>query len=142
MYALFSHSVSDERKRLISRKYILDPDELGGEFMLPSISRSDKAYPEQEYWRGRIWPPMNYLVYEALKEAGMTDEARLLAQSSRNILLGEWLEKGHVHENYSGIDGSGCHDSSNCFYHWGGLLGYIAITESGAEAVDPGKRNR
>ncbi len=56
---------------------------------------------------------MNYLVYEALTEAGMKREARLLAQSSRKLLLGEWLRKGHVHENYSPIDGTGCHDSSN-----------------------------
>ena len=129
LYALFSHSVDDERKKLISERYILNPDELGGAFMLPSISRSDAAYPEQTYWRGRIWAPMNYLVYEALKEAGMTHEAQLLAQSSRRILLDEWSRRGHVHENYSGIDGSGCHSRSDSFYHWGGLLGYIAVTE-------------
>ena len=129
LYALFSHTVSEERKRRISEQYLLNPEELGGEFMLPSISRADPAYPDQDYWRGRIWAPMNYLVYEALTEAGMTREARLLAQSSKRILLGEWLQRGHVHENYSGNDGTGCHETSNSFYHWGGLLGYIAITE-------------
>lgn len=130
LYSLFSQKVSGERKKRISEKYILNPDELGGEFMMPSISRSDKAYPEQSYWRGSIWAPLNCLVYEALTQAGMKREARLLAQSSRKVLLGEWLEKGHVHENYSGIDGTGCHERSSSFYHWGGLLGYIAITES------------
>lgn len=58
-------------------------------------------------------------------------EMRLLAESSRNIILREWCEHGHVHENYSGIDGSGCGVENSCsFYHWGGLLGYIAIIQT------------
>ncbi|MCR5782411.1 MAG: hypothetical protein K6G90_06690 [Clostridia bacterium] len=131
LYSLFSERVSEERRKLISERYILDPDEMGGEYMLPSISRSDPAFADQDYWRGRIWPPMNYLVYEALRFSGMKNEMRLLAESSRNILLREWREHGHVHENYSGIDGSGCGVENSCsFYHWGGLLGYIAIIQT------------
>ena len=115
----------------MSQRYLCDPEELGGEFMLPSISRRDPAFPDQDYWRGRIWAPMNYLVYEALCEAGMKDERKLLAQSSRAVLLKEWTEHGHVHENYSGYDGQGCDKpNSNNFYHWGGLLGYIAVKEA------------
>lgn len=130
LYALFSSRVTAAQKRLISERYLLNPNELGGEYMLPSISRSDPAFPDQDYWRGRIWAPMNYLVYEALCEAGMEKERRILAVSSRRLLLKEWEEHGHVHENYSGVDGCGCDKpNSNNFYHWGGLLGYIAITE-------------
>ncbi|MCR5262900.1 MAG: hypothetical protein K6D94_03425 [Clostridiales bacterium] len=131
LYSLFSHRVSEDRKRSMSQRYLCDPEELGGEFMLPSISRRDPAFPDQDYWRGRIWAPMNYLVYEALCEAGMKDERKLLAQSSRAVLLKEWTEHGHVHENYSGYDGQGCDKpNSNNFYHWGGLLGYIAVKEA------------
>ncbi len=129
-YSLFSSRVAEERRRAIVDRYLLDPREFGGEFMLPSISRRDPAYAEQDYWRGRIWPPMNCLVFEALRFCGMEAEARQLAESSRKILLREWTEHGHVHENYSGIDGSGCGVENSCaFYHWGGLLGYIAIVQ-------------
>ncbi len=128
LYCLFSARVTEERARSVAECYLLDPREMGGEYMLPSISRSDPAYAEQDYWRGRIWPPMNLLVFEALHSRGMQAQARLLAASSRRILLREWLEHGHVHENYSGIDGSGCGVENSCaFYHWGGLLGYLAI---------------
>ncbi len=130
LYSLFSSRVTPEQKRSVSENYLLNPDELGGEFMLPSISRSDPAFPDQDYWRGRIWAPMNYLVYEALCEAGMEQEKLLLAESSRKLLLKEWEEHGHVHENYSGVNGEGCDKpNSNNFYHWGGLLGYIAIVQ-------------
>ncbi len=133
LYSLFSDAVSDERRRCMIERYLSDPGELGGEYMLPSVSRSDPAFADQDYWRGRIWPPMYLLVYEALHFCGIKKVAGLLASSAREILLREWLEHGHVHENYSGIDGSGCGvENSCCFYHWGGLLGYIAIVESEA----------
>ena len=130
LYSLFSSKVTEEQKRSMSENYLKNPEELGGEFMLPSISRSDPAFPDQDYWRGRIWAPMNYLVYEALTEAGMEEEKALLAASSKKVLLKEWREHGHVHENYSGYDGQGCDKpNSNNFYHWGGLMGYIAIRQ-------------
>ena len=130
-YALFSSRVTEEQKRSMSEKYLLVPEELGGEFMLPAISRRDPAFGDQDYWRGRIWAPLNYLVYEALTEAGMEKETALLADSSRRLLLKEWEAEGHVHENYNGTTGWGCDKpNSNNFYHWGGLLGYVAIKET------------
>ena len=35
------------------------------------------------------------------------------------------------HENYNSTTGAGCDvGNSNPFYHWGSLLGYIAIREA------------
>lgn len=131
LYSLFSGRVTEERRRSMAERYLLDPRELGGDYMLPSISRSDPAFEEQDYWRGRIWPPMNCLVFEALRACGMEAQAQLLADSSRKMLLREWIEHGHVHENYSAVDGSGCGVENSCaFYHWGGLLGYVAIAQT------------
>lgn len=130
-YSMFAHNVTEEQKKSMIERYLYDPDELGGEFVLPSISRSDPAYKDQDYWRGRIWGPMNYLVYQALSESGMDEAARFVADSSERLLLKEWDEHGHVHENYNGDTGYGCDKpNSNNFYHWGGLLGHIAIVQS------------
>ena len=130
-YALFSPDVSPERQRRIAEHYY-DPDEFYGEWMLPSIARNDPAYPEQEYWRGRVWAPMNFLVYLALEGTELADVRKDLAEKSRRLFMKEWTEHRHVHENYSAVSGEGC-DSSNSdkFYHWGALLCVIAMTEAG-----------
>ena len=39
---------------------------LGCKYGLPSISHNDSAYGDQDYWRGRTWGPMNFLVYRGL----------------------------------------------------------------------------
>ena len=37
-----------------------------------------------------------------------------------------------MHENYDSETGEGCNVArSDRFYHWGGLLGYIALADAG-----------
>jgi len=99
--------------------------------MLPSIARNDPAYPEQTYWRGRIWAPMNFLVYMGLRNYNLPAARKELADKSAALLLKEWREHRHVHENYCAETGEGCNrGNSDRFYHWGGLLGAIAIMET------------
>jgi hypothetical protein len=50
-----------------------------------------------------------------------------------HLLLMEWREQGHVHENYCADTGQGCNSKkSDRFYHWGGLLGLISILDKDA----------
>ncbi len=73
---------------------------------------------------------MNYLVYLGLRNYDDPDARRELAQKSYDLFLKEWKEKGHVHENYNAITGSGDDvTSSDRFYHWGALLGYVEFME-------------
>ena len=55
---------------------------------------------------------------------------REFAQKSYELFLKEWKENGHVHENYNAITGTGDDvKSSDRFYHWGALLGYVEYME-------------
>ena len=127
-FALFSERVTEEQKRRMMDEHLLNPSEFWGEYVLPSVHRGDYAFSEQHYWRGRIWAPLNAIVYEALKDAGLYREAKMLAEKSETLFLREWREHRHVHENYGAVDGMGCTArQSDAFYHWGALLGYIAL---------------
>ena len=127
-HALFSKKVSSERKNRIIKEHLLNKDEFWTNYPLPSIAKSDPSYVKQTYWQGRVWAPMNFLVYEALVTAGELEVAKMLADKSEKLILKEWLECGHVHENYDPENGEGCNNErSDRFYHWGGLLAYISL---------------
>ena len=131
-YALQADCVTEEQKRRMMDEHFYNPEEFWGEFIMPTIARNDPAYPDQDYWRGRIWAPTNLLAYASMKHAGLKTECADLAAKSEALLLKEWRLHGHVHENYSGDDGMGCNKpNSDPFYHWGGLLAYIAIDNEG-----------
>ena len=127
-YALQADCVTQIQKSRMMAEHFYNPEEFWGDYIIPTIARNDPAFPDQDYWRGRIWAPTNYLAYAAMKHAGLKKECDDLARKSEELILKEWRLHGHVHENYSGYDGMGCGKwNSDKFYHWGGLLAYIAL---------------
>ena len=131
-YALLGRAATQAQAERMIAEHFYNPAEFWGDWIMPSIARNDPAYPDQDYWRGRIWAPMNLLVYLGLRRYDLPQARADLADKSRQLLLKEWLAYGHVHENYDGDTGEGCNKpNSDRFYHWGGLLGLIAFIEQG-----------
>lgn len=132
-YPLLARAATAEQADEMVRKHLLNPEEMWGERVLPAIARNDPAFKDQDYWRGRIWGPMNYLVYEGLlnyETPAVAQARQQLAEKSMALFQHEWIEKGHVHENYSATsDDSDTVTSSDRFYHWGALLGLIDYEE-------------
>jgi putative isomerase len=133
-YPLLASVATPEQARTMIEKHLLNPKEFDGTWVIPSIARDDPAFNDQNYWRGRIWGPMNYLVYLGLRNYDDAKVRREFAEKSAELFLQEWREHGHVHENYNAITGSGDDvGSSDRFYHWGALLGYIEYLEQTAQ---------
>lgn len=125
-YSMLAHAATPAQAKTMVEKHLLNPDEFWGEWVIPAISRSDPAFHDQQYWRGRIWGPMNYLVYLGLRNYDDPEVRKQFAQKSYDLFLKEWSENRHVHENYNAMTGSGDDvTSSDRFYHWGALLGYV-----------------
>jgi putative isomerase len=133
-YPLLAKAATPEQAKTMIEKHLRNPREFWGEYVISSIERDDPAFRDQNYWRGRIWGPMNYLVYLGLLNYDDVDTRREFARKSYELFLKEWREKGHVHENYNAITGTGDDvTSSDRFYHWGALLGYIEYLEQTAQ---------
>ena len=129
-YPLLARAATPAQAQAMIQKHLLNPKEFWGRWVIPAIARDDPAFADQDYWRGRIWGPMNYLVYLGLRNYDAPETRRDFAQKSYDLFLKEWKENGHVHENYNAITGSGDDvTSSDRFYHWGALLGYVEYME-------------
>jgi hypothetical protein len=129
-YPMLAHAASPEQAKAMIEKHLLNPNEFWGEWIIPSIERSDPAFHDQNYWRGRIWGPMNYLVYLGLRNYDDANVRSEFAAKSYALFLKEWRDQGHVHENYNSISGTGDDvPNSDRFYHWGALLGYVEYLE-------------
>lgn len=131
-YPLLGRVATEKQARRMIDEHFFKPEEFWGDWILPSIARNDPAYTDQDYWRGRIWAPMNWLVYLGLRNYQSLSQARkCLVKKSAALLLKEWREHRHIHENYNADTGSGCDvKNSDHFYHWGGLLGLMKLFDS------------
>jgi putative isomerase len=129
-YPMLAHAATPEQAQTMIQKHLLNPGEFWGEWIIPSIERDDPAFHDQNYWRGRIWGPMNYLVYLGLCNYEDPQVRQQFAQKSYALFLKEWTQNRHVHENYNAITGTGDDvRNSDRFYHWGALLGYVEYLE-------------
>ena len=139
-YPMLAHIATAEQARTMVGRHLENPKEFGGEWVIPAIARDDPAFGDQNYWRGRIWGPMNYLVYLGLRNYDLPQARAELANKSYALFLREWTEHGHVHENYSAVLGSGDDvANSDRFYHWGALLGLIQYLEVTAPPASGGR---
>lgn len=140
-YPLLAGVASEARAGRLIREHLLNPAEFWGEFVLPSTTRDDPSFPRQRYWKGAIWPPLNFLTYLGLRRAGDRATAAELSTRSLDMFLREWRRKGYVSENISSITGTGDDErlSSDPFHSWGALFGIMAFIESGhlAPPEDP-----
>ncbi len=116
-------------KKEMARKivsHLLNPDEFWGEYIVPTISRDDKAFKDQQYWRGTIWPPTNYLIYQGLKLYGFDEVASELAKKSARLFLKSWRNYRLCRENYNSITGKG---GGQRYQSWGPLFSLILLED-------------
>jgi neutral trehalase len=139
-YPMLANACTPKQAERMIKEHYYNSEEFYGEYVLPSIARNDPAFADNAYWRGRIWPPMNFLVYLGMQNYDNIKEARLdLIEKSRNLLMKGWDENGSIWENFNSVNGNGWDDSSittthhgsDSFYHWGSLLVFMEFIEKG-----------
>ncbi len=108
----------DQAKRMV-QEHLLNPKEFWGTYVVPTISRDDSVFPDQFYWRGDIWGPTNYLVYEGLNRYGDDEVALTFAEKSYDLFMTDWHANQHTNEQYYAWGGSAGGDKH---YTWGALL--------------------
>jgi putative isomerase len=129
-YPLIAGIAPPERAARMVREHLLNEREFWGRYVIPSTARNDPGYGGNDYWRGRIWGPMNFLVSEGLRRYRFDAEAHEFARRGLDLFLGEWQAESHVHENFNSDTGDGDDmPNSDPMYTWGALLAYIAAQE-------------
>lgn len=118
--------IPDENRAQKMIRHLLNPKEFWGDYVIPTISRDDPAFKDQQYWRGTIWPPTNYLIYQGLKAYGFDTIASEFAKKSANLFLRAWKTFQICPENFDSRTGE---PGGQKFQSWGPLFALIALEE-------------
>jgi putative isomerase len=128
-YPLLCRAATPEQAaRLL--EHLSDETTFGGNFVLPNAARSDPAFADNVYWRGRIWPNVNYMVWLGLRRYGFTAEASKLASQSYDLFMTSWRRDRIASENYNAMTGEAMDQGdTDPFYIWAALLPLMATGE-------------
>jgi putative isomerase len=128
-YPLLCGAASPEQaSRLL--QHLSNPLTFGGAFVLPNATRDDDAFAENVYWRGRIWPNVNYMVWLGLKRYGFEAQASRLADQSFDLFMQSWQEQRIAAENYNADTGAAMDQGdTDPFYIWSALLPLMAVEQ-------------
>lgn len=84
LVALFA-GVPDQSKAGIMNAYLQDLSNRGY-YLCPSFDVDSPLFDSKRYWRGPIWPQMNWMVYQGLEFYGYNDTAQTV-KSDLNTLI-------------------------------------------------------
>jgi len=135
-YPMLAKAPTQLQAERMIKEHFLNPDEFHGDWIMPSIARNDPAFKDQEYWRGRIWGPMNFLVYLGFENYDLPEAKQIMAKKSNLLMMENVKLNGYIYENYNANTGNisdpaEARRMSDNYYHWGALLGFISFIENG-----------
>ncbi len=130
-YPLLARIPDERQARLMLKHLFVNRKEFWGDYVIPSISRDDPAFndpknPDRQYWRGTIWPPTNYLVYQGLKAYGFDNEASDFAAKSAQLFMRTWTNFQLCPENFHPLTGEA---AGQRFQSWGPLFVLLGVEE-------------
>lgn len=127
--------VPDQHRAPHVLRLLTDPNKFWGRYLLPTLAYDDPDYPTQEYWRGDVWGPPNYIVWQGLKKYASPAQMTEFAERNLELFMTNWIAKGVCGENYLSTNGSQAHDPH---YTWGALLCLIGL-ENVVDVDDSGR---
>jgi len=128
-YPLLAGIATPDQAEAMTARWLDDPRRFGGPYPVAGTPHDDPAALDNVYWRGRVWPCFNYLVYLGLRRYRFDEQAAWLASRGVEMFRRGWSER-RCYENFSQQTGDGG-DSVDAepFYTWGSLLPMIADLE-------------
>lgn len=104
---------------------LTDPHKFWGTWLLPTLAYDDPDYHQQEYWRGDVWGPVNYFVFQGVQRYASPALRTEFARKSVALFMKNWRAGNVCGENYHSTDG--LQRGSDPHYTWGALLNLIGL---------------
>jgi len=125
-YPMFAGIATPAQAKRMVEEHLLNPKEFWGTYVAPTIARNDEAFPDQNYWRGTIWGPTNYMLYEGINRYEFDKVALEYAHKSYDLFMDDWKTNQHDNEQYHAWGGNGGGDTH---YTWGALLCLVGLEQ-------------
>jgi glycogen debranching enzyme len=117
-YPLIAGAANREQaKKVIAA--MTDPKRFWGKWILPTVPYDDPLWPQQGYWHGTVWAPVNFLVFQGLRRYASPELQAEYAAKGVELFMRNWNARGWCGENFGSDTGVVNGDKH---YTWGALM--------------------
>ena len=122
-YPLIAGAASpDQAKKVL--KVMTDPKRFWGKWILPTVPYDDPLWPQQAYWHGTVWAPVNFLVFQGLRRYAPPKLQAEFAAKGVELCMRNWNSRGWCGENFG--SGTGVVNGDK-HYTWGALMCLVGL---------------
>ena len=134
-FAILAGIATSAQAETMVRDHLLNPNAFWGPFPVAGTPHHDPAGADNVYWRGRVWPYFNYIVYQSLRRGRFDEAATALAEAGAAMFARGWSNR-LSYENIDQRTGEGSSSvDAESFYTWGAMLPMLA--DADVVGVDP-----
>ena len=83
---LFGHCVTEQQAELLRNELMGNVGHFNTPYRVPTTPTDNSTFDGEEYWRGNIWLPVNWLICRGLYNYGFVEEAQKLTQNSLDLV--------------------------------------------------------
>lgn len=122
-YPLIAGAASAQQARSVIA-IMTDPKRFWGRWILPTVAYDDPLWPQQGYWHGTVWAPVNFLVFQGLRRYASPEVVSEFADKSVSLFMRNWTARGWCGENFGSDTGLVNGDKH---YTWGALMCLVGL---------------
>jgi hypothetical protein len=99
---LFGKCVSERQSKLLRNELTGKIGSYKARYSAPTTPTDNPSFDGNEYWRGNVWLPVNWLIWKGLHTYGFVNEAGKLSRNSIDL-----VEKSGYREFFNPLTGKG-----------------------------------
>lgn len=99
---LFGQCVTKQEAKMLRDELMGDIGYFKTPYIVPTTPTDNPDFDGDEYWRGNVWLPVNWLICRGLYKYGFAEEAQKLIQNSLDLVT-----KGGYREFFNPLTGQG-----------------------------------
>lgn len=111
---LFAGLYTHEEADALLKEHFHDEAGLRGEWGIRTVSKRERSYRSDGFWRGPVWMAPHWFIYKGLMSYGFAEEAGEIRELSRKL-----LETSGFREYFNPETGEGCGAEG---FTWGALI--------------------
>ncbi|MEM6812581.1 MAG: trehalase family glycosidase [Pseudomonadota bacterium] len=113
---LWAHSISQEKASLLKKEFDIWISK--SSYLVPSLDLSSEKFSDEKYWRGPIWPILNFMIAKGFEQYGFANVEETIKKQSSELIKSCYFKEYYNPKTGEGIGGDKFSWTAAMWLYW------------------------